>query len=126
LLCAGEATTEAIQADLEPIASDGTLTVTVYELPEEQAPAGAGQLFVLSVHGGDRPGIVSTVTAEIAAIGGNITDLTTRLSGDLYVVVAELELPADADVSVLEASIKRVTQELGVDATLRPIEADDL
>ncbi|MEU0314909.1 ACT domain-containing protein [Nocardioides sp. NPDC006273] len=126
LLCAGEATTEAIRADLEPIASDGTLTVTVYELPEEQAAAGAGRLFVLSVHGGDRPGIVSTVTAEIAAAGGNITDLTTRLSGDLYVVVAELELPADADVAVLESAIERVTQELGVDASLRPIEADDL
>ena len=126
LLCAGEATAEAIRADLGPIAGDGTLTVTVYELPDEQASADAGRPFVLSVHGGDRPGIVSTVTAEIAGAGGNITDLTTRLSGELYVVVAELELPATADVAVLEASIKRVAQELGVDATLRPIEADDL
>ncbi|TQL69927.1 glycine cleavage system transcriptional repressor [Nocardioides albertanoniae] len=126
LLCAGATDAEAIRADLAPIAADGTLTVTVYDLPDEHAASGPGQLFVLSVHGGDRPGIVSTVTAEIAAAGGNITDLTTRLSGDLYVVVAELELPASADLAELEASIERVTQELGVGATLRPLEADDL
>ena len=49
------------------------------------------------MHGGDRPGIVSAVVAVIAGVGGNITDLTTRLAGDLYLLVAEVDLPSGAD-----------------------------
>ncbi len=48
---------------------------------------------MVSVHGADRPGIVHRVGAAIAAAGGNITDLSTRLAGDLYVLVAEVDLP---------------------------------
>ena len=49
---------------------------------------------MLTVHGGDRPGIVSAVIGEVAQVGGNVTDLTTRLAGDLYLLIAELDLPA--------------------------------
>ena len=51
---------------------------------------------MLSVHGADRLGIVAAVTRVVAAAGGNVTDLTTRLSGALYVLVAEVELPPEA------------------------------
>ena len=82
---------------------------------------------MLTVHGGDRPGIVSSVVAEVAAVGGNITDLTTRLAGDLYVLVAEIDLPAVVDVDGArggdQAGRRRSS---GVGATLRPAEADDL
>ena len=49
---------------------------------------------MLSVHGADRLGIVAAMTRVLADAGGNITDLTTRLAGTLYVLVAEVELPA--------------------------------
>ena len=62
----------------------------------------------------------------MAAAGGNITDLTTRLSGDLYLLVAELDLPADADADAVDASIKAAAQAVGVTATLRAVEADEL
>jgi glycine cleavage system transcriptional repressor len=81
---------------------------------------------VLTVHGGDRPGIVSSIVGEVAKVGGNITDLTTRLSGDLYLLIAEIDLPAATDVAAVEAAIKAVAASLGVGATLRPAEADDL
>jgi len=126
LVCAGAASEAEISAGLAPLAADGTLTVTVFELPDEDAAAEPGRPYVLAVHGGDRPGIVSSVTAEIAAVGGNITDLTTRLAGELYVVVAELDLPAAVDVAALGEAIGRVAAELGVEATLRPVEADEL
>ena len=58
--------------------------------------APAGEPHVLSVHGADRLGIVAAVTRALAEAGGNITDLTTRLAGPLYVLVAEVDLPPGA------------------------------
>jgi glycine cleavage system transcriptional repressor len=69
---------------------------------------------------------VSAVTAEVAAAGGNITDLTTRLSGDLYVVVAEVDLPPGADEGGLSTRLQAVGDELGVRVSLRPLEPDVL
>ncbi len=126
LVCAGSASDLEIESALEPLTGDGTLTVTVREVPEERASATDGTSWVLTVHGGDRPGIVSSIVGEVAKVGGNITDLTTRLSGDLYLLIAEIDLPASTDVAGVEAAIKAVAASLGVGATLRPAEADDL
>ena len=92
LVCAGSASDVEIESALAPLTGDGTLTVTVREVPEERARGTAGTSWVLTVHGGDRPGIVSSIVGEVAKVGGNITDLTTRLSGDLYLLIAEIDL----------------------------------
>ncbi|WP_110182440.1 glycine cleavage system protein R [Nocardioides solisilvae] len=126
LICAGTATDAEVEAALAPLAADGSLTVTVREVPHEEPAHASGSQWLLSVHGGDRPGILSGVAAEVARVGGNITDLTTRLAGDLYLVVAEVALPADADVAALEAAVRATAERLGVGATLRPAEADEL
>lgn len=126
LVCAGEVAGAEIEAALAPLTADGSLTVTVRAVPEETAAATDGTPWVLTVHGGDRPGIVSSIVEEVARVGGNITDLTTRLAGDLYVLVAEIDLPAGVDAAALEAAIKSVASTLGVGATLRVAEADDL
>ena len=126
LICAGAATTETIQAALADLAADDRLTVTVREVADESGTADLGTPWVLTVHGGDRPGIVSSVLAEVAAVGGNVTDLTTRLSGELYLLVAELDLPADADADALAAAIDAAAGRLGVVATLRPADVDEL
>ncbi|HEX7740243.1 MAG TPA: ACT domain-containing protein [Marmoricola sp.] len=114
-----------VEAALGGLAADGSLSVDVREIPDEGV-ASVGTAYLLSVHGGDRPGIVSSVVTEVAAVGGNITDLSTRLSGDLYVLLAECDLPAGVDAAVLEARIRAVADELGVGASLRPLESDDL
>ena len=126
LICAGPASGADIEAALAPLTSDGTLTVTVREVPPEAVGATDGTSWVLTVHGGDRTGIVSSVVTEVARVGGNITDLTTRLAGELYLLVAEIDLPASVDVAAVEAAIGAVAADLGVGATLRPAETDDL
>jgi glycine cleavage system transcriptional repressor len=126
LICAGSATDTEIEAALAPLTADGTLTVTVREIAEEQPEASVGTSWVLTVHGGDRTGIVSAIVSRVAEAGGNITDLTTRLVGELYLLVAEIDLPASADVAAVEAAIQEAATSLGVGATLRPVEADDL
>ena len=133
LVCAGDAAATEIEAALAPLTTDGTLSVAVREVPPEQAqqagrcaPATGGTSWVLTVHGADRPGIVSTIVSEVARVGGNITDLTTRLAGDLYLLLAELDLPAGVDVAAVEEAIKDAAAALGVGATLRAAESDDL
>ncbi|HTE72329.1 MAG TPA: ACT domain-containing protein [Actinomycetes bacterium] len=124
LVASADAATDQVEAALAPLAAGGALDVAVREMPVEDPPRGIGAPYLLSVHGGDRPGIVSAVTAEVAAAGGNVTDLTTRLSGDLYVVVAEVDLAAAADAGALGARLAAVGAELGVQVSLRPVEPD--
>lgn len=126
LICEGAASDAEIETALAPLTDDGTLSVSVRAVPEEDVPGSGGSSWVLTVHGGDRPGIVSSVVAEVARAGGNITDFTTRLAGELYLLVAEINLPASADVAAVEDAIKSVASGLGVGATLRAAEADEL
>lgn len=126
LVCAGSATDEQIRAALAPLTADGSLSVSVREVPEEHRDPVAGSAWVLTVHGGDRPGIVSAVVGEVASVGGNITDLTTRLAGELYLLIAEIELPVGVQPGSVDGAIQAVAGRLGVKATLRPAEADEL
>jgi glycine cleavage system transcriptional repressor len=113
-----------VQARLDPLLED--LTVYVRPLPDEADLPATGSPYVLTVHGADRPGIVSSITRVIATYGGNITDLTTRLAGGLYVLAAEVDVPGTADVDGLSRELTAVAQELGVGASLRPTETDVL
>jgi glycine cleavage system transcriptional repressor len=110
-----------VRAALAPVAERLELLVSVREVSGHEA-ARPGQPYVVSVHGADRPGIVHRVAAAIAEAGGNITDLSTRLAGDLYVLVAEVDLPGASDT--LARQLSALGGELGVDAHLRPADAD--
>lgn len=121
-----DAAPEELAADLAFLADRG-LTATVMPLPDDQGQVVAdGVRCVLSVHGADRVGIVAAVTRPVADVGGTITDLTTRLSGGLYVVIAELDLPGDADLTALADRIAQIGRELGVAASLRRPEEPDV
>jgi glycine cleavage system transcriptional repressor len=125
LITDGEAEPAAVEEALSGLTVDGTLSVTVREVPAEPIPS-SGPSYLLSVHGADRPGIVSGVASEVAAVGGNITDLSTRLVGGLYVLTAEVDLPAGVDRERLVEALREAAARLGVTATLTPLESDDL
>lgn len=112
-------------AALAFLEQDGTLTVTVREMPDED-DVRRGAPYVLSVHGGDRPGIVARLAAVVARADGNITDLSTRLAGGLYVLIAECDFPESADMAVVHAAVSDAANELGVAASLRAVESDEL
>jgi glycine cleavage system transcriptional repressor len=126
LLCRGGSDAAQIERALAPLSAGGDLDVAVRPVTDAPAPAAGGSAWVLTVHGGDRSGIVSAVVAEVAAAGGNITDLTTRLAGELYLLVAEVDLPSGADAGALERDLAEVAADLGVGVTLRAAETDEL
>lgn len=102
------------------------LVVSVLPVPVADESVGAGEPWLLSVHGADRPGIVSGLTAVVAGAGGNITDLTTRLGTGVYLLVAEVSLPAGSDAESLGWRIAEEAERLGVLATFAPAEPDVL
>jgi glycine cleavage system transcriptional repressor len=122
LIAAVDAPSHAIQERLKPVAESG-LVVAVLELPAVYDGADGQQRFVLTVHGGDRPGIVSAVTRRIADIGGNITDLSTRLAGGFYVLVAEVQLPIEHADEALQA-LRETAGTLGVTVHFTAVDED--
>lgn len=126
LLTAVRADVAAVEASLAPLTADGSLLVSVREVPPEEDTEPLGGSYVLTVHGADRTGIVAGVTRVVADAGGNVTDLSTRLAGNLYLVIAEVDLPASVDVSPLAARLAAAAEELGVEVSLRPTEPDVL
>jgi len=124
LICSGSAPVDQVEAKLAVIADD-SLSVSVREVDPEADQAAVGESYLITVHGADQLGIVARLTGVLAESGGNITDLSTRLSGGLYVLLAEVDIAADA-VEGVRQRLLEVAAVLGVEANLRPVERDDL
>ncbi len=124
LICVGPAVAE-VEAALAPLAADSQLVATVRAVTHDGETATAGEPYVMAVHGADRMGIVAAMTRVLADAGGNVTDLSTRLAGSLYVVVAEVDLPPGA-AAPLADRLAGTAADLGVEVTLRPAEPDVL
>jgi glycine cleavage system transcriptional repressor len=96
----------------------------IYLHPVEPADAsGPGPTHILTVYGADHPGIVAAVARTLTDHGVNITDLQTRLAGDVYVMFLEVAVPPDSQVG---RAIEEVGRKQGVEASLRELDADAL
>ncbi|SCL40090.1 glycine cleavage system transcriptional repressor [Micromonospora pallida] len=122
LVCVGPTAAE-VEAALTPLVAGGQLLASVRAVTPDGTTAQPGEPYVMAVHGADRLGIVAATTRALADVGGNVTDLTTRLTGDLYVVVAEVDLPPGA-ADRLRERLARTAADLGVEVTLRPADPD--
>jgi glycine cleavage system transcriptional repressor len=121
LVCTGPTASEA-SAALEGLTD---VVTSVRPVSPEVDAVKAGEPYVVSVHGADRLGIVAAVTRVVASADGNITDLSTRLAGTLYVLIAEVELPSGAADELAER-LAVAGSELGVEVTLRRTESEIL
>lgn len=124
LVCTGDATVEDVEAALADLNSRENLTIAVYPSPSRGPVETQSRPYVVTVHGADRTGILAAVSEELAGVGINITDLTTRLVNGLFVVAAEVDLPAVIDADALATELGRVGAVYGVKVTLRPTETD--
>ncbi|SCL62530.1 glycine cleavage system transcriptional repressor [Micromonospora citrea] len=124
LVCVGPAAAD-VEAALAPLSAGGQLLATVREVTADGETAPAGEPYVMAVHGADRMGIVAAMTRVLADAGGNVTDLSTRLTGSLYVVVAEVELPPGTADGVA-GRLASTAADLGVGVSLRPADPDVL
>lgn len=116
------------QSDLESRLSEAGeslgVTATVGPLEEASAPA-PPPTHMVSVYGGDRPGIVFRVAERLSERSINITDLTSRVIGEgttpVYALMLEVAAPAGADV---ESDLAAIREQLGVEVSVRALDAD--
>ena len=66
-----------------------------------------GERGVITIYGGDRPGIVHGAARALADHGVNVMDLSSRLVGDppIYVLGIEVQLPAGMTMASLEGCL---------------------
>jgi glycine cleavage system transcriptional repressor len=126
MLVEGDDTADGLQAALDDATAD--LGLTVHVTPATGGHASPDPTHLLSVYGPDRTGILAGVTAALAEAQANITDLETRLLGadgdaPVYAMVIELVAP-DGGADAIAAAVAAACEELGVDHTLRAIEAE--
>jgi glycine cleavage system transcriptional repressor len=123
LLVATEDRPDELHAALSDATADLGLTISVSLADGGRSELAATHL--LSVYGTDRPGIVAGVTDVLASLAANITNLETQVigSGDDAVYAMVIELVADDDAE-LGSRLDAACDELGVDHTLRAIEAE--
>ena len=121
--------TSALEAAVAE-AGGGELVVSVRPIGDDVPQSPAGAAWNLAVYGADRPGIVHRVTRLLADRGVNIVDLTTRVlgSGDppVYAMILDVTLPDTLDPEAVRGELQKVAEELGVECSLHPSEADVL
>lgn len=122
----------SLRSELEPTAAALGLSLIVRPLPAtpEEATQDEEPGYILRLYGADQPGIVHRVTTALAQHGLNITDLNTRVipgsTGPVYVMLLELDAPDPSAVAAVEAELRSLRAELGVEIGLEPLEREAL
>ncbi|MBI3292392.1 MAG: amino acid-binding protein [Elusimicrobia bacterium] len=84
------------------------------------------KLYLISVYGADRPGIVYRVTRWLADRGANITDLSTRLlrqrGRPVYLMSLEVQLPRAQDLKRFRGGLSRLGRALSVTLAINSVE----
>jgi glycine cleavage system transcriptional repressor len=119
-----------LSADLRAVGQElGLELLTIAVVDELARGEEAEPSHIVSVYGVDHPGIVHAVSSALAERGITITDLTTRLVGEvdepLYALMMEVAIPAEAAEDVAEA-LAAAGAGQGVEVSVRQLEADAL
>jgi glycine cleavage system transcriptional repressor len=118
----------AVRADLERVG--GTLGLDATAINEVGSGTTANPAsHVVTVYGGDHPGIVHAVCVALAERDCNVTDLLTRVLGEgetgvAYVLILEVALPDSLAPEALTKDLEAVAREQSVEVTVRPLERD--
>lgn len=119
----------ALDSALEPARASLGLTITVGPIADAPTHASDGEPWIVTVYGADRPGIVARVSKLLADSSVNISDLATHvLDGEtpVYVMTIEVTLPTNARPGDIEVALRALTDELGVDLSMHPMEPETL
>lgn len=119
-----------LEAALSPIATELHLVTMVRPIDPAVAAPAAGELWTVSVHGADHPGIVHGIASLLASLHVNVVDLNTRVvpgdGGPAYVMILDVTLPPSVDSEAFEQALQEVCAELGVTCNAFQSDADIL
>jgi glycine cleavage system transcriptional repressor len=109
----------ALQAEIAPM----ELFVHLRPLPEDLPQQPAGEPFIITTVGPDRPGLVAGITGVLAQYGVNITNLkaVSRGEGDRrsYIMIYEIDIPPATDHHLIRTALYDRARSLGLDINLQ-------
>lgn len=122
-----------LRDDLEDVREELGLEAVVLSALEDVDPASEpAPTHMVTLYGADHPGIVHAATSTLAERGVDITDLATKLAGEggdappLYALMMEIAPPPEVGEEELEAALKRVGEDQGVEVSLHRLEPEAL
>lgn len=130
-------TITTLRQDLGELQAQTQLNIFARELTSEELaePAADENVYMLSVYGADKPGIVAGITAKLSEQGINITDVQTKFiepttgsqnEGSIFVMLLEVSAPPAVTDQSLRDSLTAAASELEVDITVRQVETVEL
>lgn len=123
---AGDVDAEALERALAPVAANLDLIVAARPVAETPVVL-EDSTHLVSVYGADHPGIVFRVAEALASLGANVTDLTSRVIGTpeqpVYALMLEI---STAEPDAVAAALDALRDEIGVEASIHPVERDVL
>lgn len=82
-----------------------------------------GQRFIMTAFGKDRPGIVADVTEMLYENGCNLEETSMALLSGEFTLILLFSAPSADSTGPLSKTCRRLEQEKGISAFLRPLEA---
>ena len=119
LVASTDSPVAAVEAALAPVSEASGLHLSVWSVDDDAPLPAADRPWRVTLHGADRPGLVAGVARALAEAGANITDLSCRLVGELYVMTLEVESPD-------EPQLQGVAERLSVTLHVEPVDEDVL
>lgn len=131
VVSAGEGLDAAVlEAALGEPAGALDLVVAVRAIDDSVPKSAPGDRWSVSVYGADKPGIVHAVTQLLADLGVNVEDLATRVIGGserpVYAMLLDVIVPETVAANTLSARLDALAEELGVECSAHPSDADIL
>lgn len=119
-----ECESAAADALIRQLQTPATVGLTIIAVREEVTEPAPRQTLTVDVVGNDRPGIVRELSSAIAAVGGNIEELTTNLesapmSGQpMFRAHGIISVPENAGPEILTGAIEGLGDDLTVDVSV--------
>jgi glycine cleavage system transcriptional repressor len=109
----------SLQAEIAPMG----LFVHLKPLYNGALQQPAGEPFIITTVGPDRPGLVAGITEVMAQYGVNITNLKAvsrdHGNGQSYIMIYEVDIPPTADKHLIRTALYERAQSLGLDINLQ-------
>lgn len=111
---------EALQASLAEGTKELGHEVWVSPLSEVPDSLEPEDLWLVSVHGADRPGVVFEVSRLLADAGINVVDLKCRQAGPVASLTLQVDVPRGVEGDEVAHRLDRLGQQLGLSCSMRP------
>ncbi|MCB4790900.1 MAG: ACT domain-containing protein [Elusimicrobia bacterium] len=103
-----------------------SLSVRELKASEIKKEKTVGQVYIISVFGSDKPGIVYGISNILAKNRINITDVQTKITTGTYIMLLEIKIPTKIDINTLKNQMEQLSLKLNVSVSINPVDTPEL